>query len=176
MNKTIIIVDDHPIVCSAIKAMLERNGYDVLAESADGIDALSKIRTLTPEYLLLDIGIDGLDGLSVLQRINAEQLNGLQRQRRRRARLPQGRDERLPAQTRQPTPLLAQHTPALATAGPSVSYMGDIPDSTRQVIMAELVISNCEDLQTLQACLTAFDLEGVASIAHKLKGSARLMQ
>ena len=75
MNKTIIIVDDHPIVCSAIKAMLERNGYNVLAESADGIDALSKIRTLEPEFLLLDIGIDGLDGLSVLQRINAEQLN-----------------------------------------------------------------------------------------------------
>ena len=74
MNKTIIIVDDHPIICSAIKAMLERNGFDVLAESADGIDALSKIRALAPEYLLLDIGIDGLDGLSVLQRINAEQL------------------------------------------------------------------------------------------------------
>lgn len=75
MNKTIIIVDDHPIICSAIKAMLERNGYTVLAESADGMDALSKIRTLTPEYVLLDIGLGGLDGLSVLQRINTEQLN-----------------------------------------------------------------------------------------------------
>lgn len=75
MNKTIIIVDDHPIICSAIKAMLERSGFNVLAESADGIDALSKIRSLKPEYLLLDIGIDGLDGLSVLQRINAEQLD-----------------------------------------------------------------------------------------------------
>lgn len=73
-NKTVIIVDDHPIVCTAIKLILEQNDYVVLAESADGIDALAKIRALSPDYLLLDIGIDSLDGLSVLKRISTENL------------------------------------------------------------------------------------------------------
>lgn len=74
MTNTIIIVDDHPIVSSAIKSMLEQNGFLVLAESTDGIDALAKIRALRPDYLLLDIGIDTLDGLSVLQRISTEKM------------------------------------------------------------------------------------------------------
>ena len=73
-------------------------------------------------------------------------------------------------------PLLARHVPALRKAGQSVGYMGDIPDSTQQAIMAELVISNRKDLLTLQACLKVFDLQGMADTAHKLKGSARLMQ
>ncbi|WP_194790346.1 response regulator transcription factor [Pseudomonas sp. UFMG81] len=74
MSKTLLIVDDHPIICGAITAALERNGYTVVATSTDGVDALLKIRTLSPEYLLLDIGLDGLDGLSVLQRLNSENI------------------------------------------------------------------------------------------------------
>ena len=74
MNKRVLIVDDHPIICAAIKAVLEKQGYQVVAESSDGFDALSKLRTLEPEYMLLDIGIDSLDGLSVLQRIASEQM------------------------------------------------------------------------------------------------------
>ncbi|MFJ7142003.1 response regulator [Pseudomonas protegens] len=74
MSKTVLIVDDHPIISGAIRATLEQNGYQVVAESADGLDALAKVRSLAPEYLLLDIGLDSLDGLSVLQRINSENL------------------------------------------------------------------------------------------------------
>lgn len=74
MSKTVLIVDDHPIICGAIRATLEQNGYQVIAESTDGLDALSKVRSLAPEYLLLDIGLGSLDGLSVLHRINSENL------------------------------------------------------------------------------------------------------
>ncbi|MGE8451671.1 MAG: response regulator, partial [Pseudomonadales bacterium] len=56
MSKTVLIVDDHPIISGAIRATLEQNGYQVVAESADGLDALAKVRSLAPEYLLLDIG------------------------------------------------------------------------------------------------------------------------
>ncbi|EIK60598.1 response regulator transcription factor [Pseudomonas lactis] len=74
MNKRVLIVDDHPIICAAIKSTLQEQGYQVVAESSDGFDALTKLRTLEPEYMLLDIGIDSLDGLSVLQRIASEQI------------------------------------------------------------------------------------------------------
>lgn len=72
MNKSVLIVDDHPILSSAIRAFLERSGYIVVAECTDGMQALAKIRSLKPEFMILDIGLDGLDGLSVLQRIYAE--------------------------------------------------------------------------------------------------------
>ncbi|WP_409283981.1 response regulator [Pseudomonas protegens] len=75
MSKTVLIVDDHPIVSGAIRATLEEHDYQVVGVSSDGIDALSKVRSLSPEYLLLDIGLDSLDGLSVLKRINSENLN-----------------------------------------------------------------------------------------------------
>ncbi|BAQ75536.1 MULTISPECIES: response regulator transcription factor [Pseudomonas] len=74
MTRTVLIVDDHPIICGAIRVTLEQHGYQVVAESTDGLDALAKIRSLAPEYLLLDIGLDSLDGLSVLQRIHSENL------------------------------------------------------------------------------------------------------
>lgn len=74
MNKRVLIVDDHPIICAAIRAVLEEQGYEVVGQSSDGFDALSKLRALEPEYMLLDIGIDSLDGLSVLQRIASEQI------------------------------------------------------------------------------------------------------
>lgn len=74
MSRTVLIVDDHPVICGAIKAMLEQHGYQVVGESTDGLDALSKVRKLAPEYLLLDIGLNSLDGLSVLQRNNSENI------------------------------------------------------------------------------------------------------
>ncbi|MCE0915836.1 MULTISPECIES: response regulator transcription factor [Pseudomonas] len=74
MSITVLIVDDHPIFSSAISAFLEQTGYNVVGECTDGIEALASLRRLSPDYLILDIGLDGLDGLSVLQRIHAENL------------------------------------------------------------------------------------------------------
>jgi len=74
MIKTALIVDDHPIFSSAIRAFLEQAGYTVVGECTDGINALASVRRLNPDYMILDIGLDGLDGLSVLQRIRADGL------------------------------------------------------------------------------------------------------
>ncbi|QSB39156.1 response regulator [Pseudomonas hygromyciniae] len=65
MNKRVLIVDDHPIICVAAKTVLEENGYEAVATCSDGFEALSLIQSLAPEYLLLDIGINSLDGLSL---------------------------------------------------------------------------------------------------------------
>lgn len=74
MNKRVLIVDDHPIICAAAKTVLEENGYEAVATCSDGFEALSLIHSLAPEYLLLDIGINSLDGLSLLQRIVADEI------------------------------------------------------------------------------------------------------
>jgi len=75
MSKTVLIVDDHPVICLAIRNALEEIGYETIGETADGIDALQMIEALTPDIVILDIGLEKMDGLAVLQRISRDKLD-----------------------------------------------------------------------------------------------------
>ncbi|WP_198781457.1 response regulator transcription factor [Shewanella putrefaciens] len=68
MKSKILIVDDHPVVVLALKIILEQNGFEVVAETNNGVDALKLIKTLSPDAVILDIGIPQLDGLEVIER------------------------------------------------------------------------------------------------------------
>lgn len=50
---------------------MERHGYDVVAETDNGADALKLARDYSPDLVILDIGIPRLDGLQVIDRLNA---------------------------------------------------------------------------------------------------------
>ncbi|WP_304351959.1 response regulator transcription factor [Comamonas testosteroni] len=75
MRKKVLIVDDHPLICEAIRQALLPIGFETVGETADGIDALRMIESLTPDIVILDIGLEKLDGLSVLKRITREKLD-----------------------------------------------------------------------------------------------------
>lgn len=75
MNKTVLIVDDHPIICLSIRSALKEIGFETVGETADGIDALQIIESLKPDIVILDIGLEKMDGLTVLQRISREKLD-----------------------------------------------------------------------------------------------------
>ncbi|ACK44711.1 response regulator transcription factor [Shewanella baltica] len=68
MKKKILIVDDHPVVVLALKIILEQSGFEVIAETNNGVDALKLIKNLSPDAVILDIGIPQLDGLEVIER------------------------------------------------------------------------------------------------------------
>lgn len=69
MNKKVLIVDDHPVVCEAIRRTLEGQGYTIIGETADGISALGMIEELKPEVVILDVSLEKMDGLTVLKRV-----------------------------------------------------------------------------------------------------------
>ena len=75
MRKKVLIVDDHPLICEAIRQALLPIGFETVGETADGIDALRMFESLTPDIVILDIGLEKLDGLSVLKRIPREKLD-----------------------------------------------------------------------------------------------------
>lgn len=75
MSKKVLIVDDHPLICSAIRSALDGIGYETVGETADGVDALQMIKSLQPDIVILDIGLEKMDGLTVLQRISREKLD-----------------------------------------------------------------------------------------------------
>lgn len=68
MKRKILIVDDHPVVVLALKIILEQNGFEVIADTNNGVDALKLVKDLSPDAVILDIGIPQLDGLEVIER------------------------------------------------------------------------------------------------------------
>ncbi|MGN7738587.1 response regulator [Pseudomonas sp. 22526] len=66
-----LIVDDHPVIRLAVKVLLEREGYEVVGEAGNGVDAVQMTRELEPDLLILDIGLPKLDGLEVIGRLHA---------------------------------------------------------------------------------------------------------
>jgi len=69
--RTELIVDDHPFVRLAIKILLEKLDYEVVAEADNGVDAVQRARELEPQLIVMDLNIPRLDGLEVITRITA---------------------------------------------------------------------------------------------------------
>jgi len=66
----IMITDDHSMIREGLKQLLELEGdYKVIAEASDGLECLSKLETITPDILLLDINMPNCNGLEVLERL-----------------------------------------------------------------------------------------------------------
>ncbi len=68
----VVIVDDHDLVRTGLKHILAKAGdIEVIAEAADGEQAIRLYRELKPDVLLTDIGMPGLSGLEVTHRLRA---------------------------------------------------------------------------------------------------------
>jgi len=59
----VMIADDHPMVRGGLRALLERGGeFKVIAEAADGYEAIDLALLHKPDVLLLDVGMPRLSG------------------------------------------------------------------------------------------------------------------
>ncbi len=65
---TILVVDDEPKVCDLLKVYLERSGYGVLC-AKDGSSALTAVERHSPDLILLDLNLPGMDGIEVCKQI-----------------------------------------------------------------------------------------------------------
>lgn len=70
MKKRVLLIDDEVGIRTSLKMVLEPT-YEVLCAN-DGEEGLRLFRTGSPDLILLDILLPGIDGLSVLQEIRAE--------------------------------------------------------------------------------------------------------
>jgi PAS domain S-box-containing protein len=72
-NPAILIVDDDPIVRETLSRLLSREGYD-LSIAVNGTEALDKAPEITPDLILLDVMMPGMDGFEVCRRLRAAPL------------------------------------------------------------------------------------------------------
>jgi DNA-binding NarL/FixJ family response regulator len=72
MRPSVLIVDDHAAFRGAARALLEADGFPVVGEAADGASAVSAVRALRPDVVLLDIQLPDLNGFEVAERLAGE--------------------------------------------------------------------------------------------------------
>ncbi|MEZ4869186.1 MAG: response regulator transcription factor [Caldilineaceae bacterium] len=71
----VVLADDHPVVRTGIRALLERApDITIVAEAENGAEVLPLIEKHQPDVLVLDIEMPQLSGLEVTQRIKELQL------------------------------------------------------------------------------------------------------
>lgn len=67
----VLVVDDEEQIRRIVRGYLEAEGFEV-AEASDGESGLAKARDLSPDLVVLDVMMPGVDGIEVLRRLRAE--------------------------------------------------------------------------------------------------------
>jgi two-component system response regulator NreC len=68
----IILADDHAVLRSGLRALLERNAdFEVVGEASDGRELLKLVEQLEPDIVVTDIGMPNLNGTQATQQITS---------------------------------------------------------------------------------------------------------
>jgi two-component system response regulator NreC len=67
----VLIADDHPLLRSGLRGLLERDGeFRVVAEAPDGYEAIELAIAHKPDVILLDVGMPRLNGTDAAERLS----------------------------------------------------------------------------------------------------------
>lgn len=69
MSGQVLIVDDHPLIRQGMRSLLEKHGFTVVGEAADGREATQLARELEPDVAVLDLAMPLLNGLDAAREI-----------------------------------------------------------------------------------------------------------
>lgn len=78
-SPTVLVVDDHAGFRATARRLLERDGWTVVGEAVDGASALAAAAALSPDLVLLDVGLPDIDGFVVAQLLVDNTADGARR-------------------------------------------------------------------------------------------------
>ena len=70
--KNILVCDDAMFMRNVLKDILVKNGYNIVGEACNGIEAIRKAKDLQPDIITLDITMPVMDGITALKNIRKE--------------------------------------------------------------------------------------------------------
>lgn len=68
MNQKVLIVDDQFGIRTLLNEVLQKEGYEIF-QAANGLQALQIMKKHSPDLVLLDMKIPGMDGLEILEKL-----------------------------------------------------------------------------------------------------------
>lgn len=70
-RRRVVIVEDHALTRAGLRTALDAS-FDVVAEAADGVTGWEAIARERPDVAVIDIGLPGVDGVTLTKRVRAE--------------------------------------------------------------------------------------------------------
>lgn len=71
MSKTVLVVDDEKMTRDLLRLMLKGTGFTIL-EAEDGFAAMEQVAAHSPDIIILDVMMPGMDGLAVCRKLRSE--------------------------------------------------------------------------------------------------------
>lgn len=65
----LLIADDQPLMRAGFRAVLEANGFEIVGEAGDGLQAVAAARATKPDVVLMDIQMPNLDGIEAIKQL-----------------------------------------------------------------------------------------------------------
>jgi DNA-binding NarL/FixJ family response regulator len=69
MGVSVLLADDHPVFRQGLRALLEREKFDILGEASDGLEAIAMAERLQPAVVVIDLAMPALNGVDASREI-----------------------------------------------------------------------------------------------------------
>src|SRR5829696_4519031 len=71
-TRRVLIVEDETLVGLGLKSLLERLGHEVVGQASTSAEAIALFRDKSPDIVLMDIRLDGTDGIELARELLAK--------------------------------------------------------------------------------------------------------
>jgi two-component system, NarL family, response regulator NreC len=69
MGVSVLLADDHPVFRQGLRALLEREKFEVVGEASDGLEAIAAAERLQPQVVVIDLAMPALNGIDAVREI-----------------------------------------------------------------------------------------------------------
>ena len=69
MGVSVLLADDHPVFRQGLRALLEKERFEILGEASDGLEAIAMAERMQPTVVVIDLAMPALNGIDAAREI-----------------------------------------------------------------------------------------------------------